>query len=61
MAVVELTKDNFEQTIKDHDFIIVDFWAPWRGPARSFAPIHVQLPAHQHDILLPNVNTADER
>jgi len=29
MGVVELTKDNFEETINDRDFVIVDFWAPW--------------------------------
>ena len=61
MAVVELTKDNFEQTIKDHDFIIVDFWAPWCGPCRSFAPIYDKVSEDHDEILFAKVNTEEER
>lgn len=61
MAVVELTKDNFEQTIKDHDFVIVDFWAPWCGPCRSFAPVYDKVSHDHDDILFAKVNTEEER
>lgn len=60
MAVVELTKDDFEQTIKDRDFVIVDYWAPWCGPCRSFAPVYDKVSEDYEDILFAKVNTEDE-
>ncbi len=61
MAVVELTQDNFEQTIKDNDFVIVDFWAPWCAPCRSFAPVYNKVSADFDDIVFAKVNTEEER
>jgi len=43
MAVVELTKDNFEQVVTSNGTVIIDYWAPWCGPCRMIAPVIDEL------------------
>ena len=61
MAVVELTKDSFEKTVTDNDFVIVDFWAPWCGPCRSFAPVFENVSEDNPDIVFAKVNTEEQQ
>ncbi|ESQ08973.1 MAG TPA: thioredoxin [Chromatiaceae bacterium] len=61
MAVIELTQDNFEETITNNPFVLVDFWAPWCGPCRGFAPVYEKVSADHDDILFAKVNTEDEQ
>ncbi len=61
MAVVELNNDNFEQTVTENDFVIVDFWAPWCGPCRSFAPVFEKVSEEYDNIVFAKVNTEVEQ
>lgn len=61
MAVVELNDGNFEETVTNNDFVIVDFWAPWCGPCRSFAPTYEAVSEDHPDIIFAKVNTEDEQ
>ena len=61
MAVIELNKDTFEETISSKDFVIVDFWAPWCGPCRSFAPTYDKVSEEHPDIVFAKVNTEEQQ
>ena len=61
MAVIELTKDNFEQVITSNATVIVDYWAPWCGPCRGFAPVFERVAEQNPDVVFAKVNTDDEQ
>jgi thioredoxin 1 len=61
MATIELNATNFSDTITGNDFVIVDFWAPWCGPCRSFAPVYEELSEQHPDIVFAKVNTEQEQ
>lgn len=60
MSTVELNKDNFKETVDSSATIIVDFWAPWCGPCKSFAPTFEAVSEDNEDIVFAKVNTQDQ-
>ena len=61
MATVELTQENLEDTINNNDFVIIDFWAPWCGPCKSFGPVYEEISENFPDVVFTKVNTEQEQ
>ena len=61
MTTIDLTAATFEQTVADNGIVLVDFWAAWCGPCRSFAPVYETASAFHPDLVFGKVDTEAER
>ncbi|WP_030303039.1 thioredoxin family protein [Streptomyces katrae] len=57
MATVELTKDNFDQTVSENPFVLIDFWAGWCRPCLQFAPVYEKAAEANPDLVFAKVDT----
>src|SRR5690606_7429390 len=60
MSTVELNQESFQAAIQSDKPLIVDFWAPWCGPCRSFAPVYEAASAEHPDVVFGKINTEEE-
>ncbi len=61
MATVDLNKENFSDVITGNDVVVVDFWAPWCGPCKSFAPAYEAVSEKIPGVVFAKVNTEVEQ
>lgn len=61
MSVQDLTAQEFDSTVTANDIVVVDFWAPWCGPCKGFAPVFEQVADENADITFAKVNTDEEQ
>lgn len=59
MGTVTLGKENFEETVRSNEMVLVDLWASWRGPRRMFAPVPGALPARALEDLIGQLEARD--
>ena len=61
VATVALNKGNFEDVVTRNEMVIIDFWASWCGPCKSFAPVFEVASEQHQDIVFGKVNADDEQ
>lgn len=61
MATLELTEQTFADTVGGNEIVLVDFWASWCGPCRTFAPVYENVSQDNPDIVFAKVDTEAEQ
>jgi thioredoxin 1 len=56
-ATVEITQENFKQTVEKEGIVLLDWWAEWCGPCKSFGPTFEKVAAKHPDITFGKVDT----
>jgi len=61
MATIDLGAATFDDTVLGNDIVLLDFWAAWCGPCRSFAPTYEASSEKHPDIVFGKVDTEKEQ
>ena len=55
--ILNISDAEFDATISNNQFVLVDFWAPWCGPCKMIGPVLDQISSERDDVQIVKVNT----
>jgi thioredoxin 1 len=61
MATTQMTGESFEEIVASNDIVLIDFWAAWCGPCRSFGPTYEKVAEEFPDLVFAKVDTEAEQ
>ena len=61
MSTIELTTENFNETVNSDKIVLVDFWATWCGPCRPFGPVFEEASEKHPDVVFGKIDTDDQQ
>lgn len=61
MATIALAAENFTETVEGNDIVLIDFWAEWCGPCRTFGPVFDKVSEDFPGVIFAKVNTEEEQ
>ena len=61
MSTIDLGADTFEKANEEHDILLVDWWASWCGPCRTFAPVYEAASEQHADVTFASISTEEEQ
>jgi thioredoxin 1 len=61
LSTVNLVKQTFNETVADNDIVLIDFWAEWCGPCRTFGPVFEKVSSDFPDVVFAKVDTEDQQ
>ena len=61
MPTLEISEPVFAETIENNQLVILDFWAEWCGPCRSYGPVYERVSDAFPDVVFGKINTEEQQ